>query len=563
MAIFYSASTVPWTQNKDFATNSSKKKDVYLPSLFLTYEWDGSDKIKSELKLVVTIPSGEEILHLPKNAYLYCYNKNFVVYCLPCILKADKVNGLGNLNGSVSCVIQDINNTSLTKANFVILREEKEYEYLENWLAFFDYLLNRNHKQNANDYNIVRFKNVPQYIAEFCGNDETFVRSMILEIIENTSTVLNRISTKIRKNLIHNRTEMRLEKINQLDARCLLNLLKLEGNTIREKAEKNKGKLLGINKQENYNLLENRVLKDFLYRCIDKCRIYQKNLENSLRAKETKIQSNSYIFNSVGIFKNKCDTLLKNNQLADVPRQTTLPTPNFVLQKDVNYKVIWKYYLALLNSKKEVESLINKQHNLFQDIIDLMINACLCTLATDNANNKNFSIRTICKSYLDISREQIEGHRVKLGSSAGPFIVDKKDSNSSYIVELINVGSKKYSYINKLLDNDFIAPTYLVFTPISSNDDSVEKKIRFIPIYSYHVLLNDEVFLSQLKRSIKYTKLISPLVIVSYHEGITFTDKLQNYHGINYISSNPKDWALFMTSLLATLRTFMGNLDEY
>ena len=380
--------------------------------------------------------------------------------------------------------------------------EEHYFQYLERWLAFFDYLINYNQASDFSDIQMVRFASLNQLIYQYCGNDEQISRSRILAIAEKASEPLSRIAPKIRKSLINTRKLLPVERINAMDGKCLEYLLRLEGDTLREKAQKNKMRFLGLAKEETYNLLENRVLKDFLERCITKSNQYI--LEIKDKSNNNPALANSTIMRQMNIFKQRCQDLTQKTPLSSVPRQPSLPKPNFVLQKDPDYKKIWQMYLDLIHEKRDLDKTLYCQQNLFQDICDLLINAALCNLSDKSSwpLQYGYQINAISKSYVHISREQINGHRLKLGCEAGPFLV--QGAKALYTVEVIAFGSEKLNTMG--LPNLIVqlwpqvtlqlmptAPSFLLFTKVSSIQD-LKKPVQhvLVPLYSMHCALQSE-----------------------------------------------------------------------
>lgn len=392
----------------------------------------------------------------------------------------------------------------LGTADFVIVTADKKsanpedhyFEYLERWLAFFDYLIRTNQVGEFSSNQLVRFSELNKMIRAYCGEGEQITRSRILEIAENAAQPLRRLENKLRKSLLNTRKMLPVERINELDGKCIDYILRLEGNTLREKAQKNKMRLLGLAKEETYNLLENRVLKDFLERCINKSTQYIKEITEYSNA--DKVQANSSLMRQMKVFKQRCQDLSTKTPLSTVPRQTTLPKPNFVLQKDPDYKKIWRMYLDLIHEKRDLDQTLYCQQNLFQDICDVMLNAVLCDLCEQRmfTKSKEFTISTISKSYVDISLDQLNGHRIKLGCEAGPFLV--QNYHATFIAEVITNGSNKLEYLQSLYRQDtnkdlIAAPAYVLFTTATSPQNAFrggQQHHIIMPFFSLHCAFN-------------------------------------------------------------------------
>ena len=483
----------------------------------------------SELPLTLCYEQDGQSYQFKKNAFIYAYageDLNIAIYTLPSLIAVSSLpyKLQKSMQQTLLTAEQSTPTTtsvtlplsilyegqSIGNIDFVLVSSDKNvpnseehyFLYLERWLAFFDYLINYNQTSDFSDIQMVRFADLNQLICQYCGNDEQISRSRILAIAEKASEPLSRIASQLRKSLINTRKLLPVERINSMDGKCLEYLLRLEGDTLREKAQKSKMRFLGLAKEETYNLLENRVLKDFLERCITKSTQYI--LEIKSKSNNNSALANSTITRQMNIFKQRCQDLSQKSPLVTVPRQPSLPKPNFVLQKDPDYKKIWQMYLDLIHEKRDLDKTLYCQQNLFQDICDLLINAALCNLSDKSPwpLQYGYQINTISKSYVHISREQINGHRIKLGCEAGPFLV--QSSSAVYTVEVIAFGSEKLNSIG--LTNPITqlwpqvtfqlmptAPSFLVFTKASSIQElSDPVQHVLVPLYSMHCALRDE-----------------------------------------------------------------------
>ena len=487
-----------------------------------------------ELPLTLCYEQDGHSYQFKKKAFIYAYageELNIAIYTLPSLIAVSSLpynlqkivqqtlltaeQSTPNTTSGPQCTLPLsvlYGGQSIGNIDFVLVSSDKNapnseehyFQYLERWLAFFDYIINYNQTSDFSDVQMVRFANINELIYQYCGNDEQISRSRILAIAEKASEPLSRIASKLRKSLINTRKLLPVERINAMDGKCLEYLLRLEGNTLREKAQKNKMRFLGLAKEETYNLLENRVLKDFLERCITKSTQYILEIKN--KSNNNHALANSTITRQINVFKQRCQDLSLKSPLVTVPRQPSLPKPNFVLQKDPDYKKIWQMYLDLIHEKRDLDKTLYCQQNLFQDICDLLINAALCNLADKSPwpLQYGYQFNTISKSYVHISREQLNGHRLKLGCEAGPFLI--QSSNAVYTVEVIAFGSEKLNSMGIGLSNPIVqlwphvtqqlmptAPSFLLFTKVSSIQDLSEPVQHvLVPLYPMHCALRDE-----------------------------------------------------------------------
>lgn len=461
----------------------------------------GIDVRTSDLELPIELhyhhPERSFVARSKAYRYTFCDDEHSAIYSLPALLSVStfpsQYKSLGNqdenkiMDFEVHVPCKDGSTENLGVASFCIATQQTSTTVLESWLAFFDFLIYSNKIIDFDNEMIVRFKNLNELIEQFCEDDNRAPRSIILKIAEQSSDILPILSRKLRKNLQNTRTLLPVDRINALDGKCLEYLMKIEGNSIRDKAQKNKLKLMGLTKIESYNLLENRVLKDFLHRCNQKASSYLVDFEEFTKSDRG---SNDHDVQKIRIFKSRCSDLSNNTELENVPRQTSLPKPNFVLQKDPYYKKIWALYLDIIHEKQDIEQTIACQQNLFHDICDLIINSALCHLCElpDVTLQHDYRIRTITKSYVKLNSNIMAGHRIKLGCNAGPFLV-YRSAQSSCVIEVITNGSDNLSipqkFVKQLSAMRLLAtaPSYLLFSLTSAGS---KQQHLLVPIFTVH-----------------------------------------------------------------------------
>lgn len=472
--------------------------------------------------------------------------------------------------GQVECVVVT------TESN-----EDNYIEYLEPTLYFFDFLLANHTRGEFTDGKLVSYDELYELLEKYCSGNFNLKRSLILNIAQKAPPILRRLAPKLRKNLINTRKLLPVERINELDGKCLEYLLRLEGKNIKEKAQKNKMRLLGLTKEETYNLLENRVLKDFLERCITKVAKYQR--EELDYANKQKLFTNQEQNKQLQMFRQRCIDLSKNSVLATVHRQTTLPKPNFVLQKDHDYKQIWSMYLDLIREQRALDQSLICQQNLFQDVCELLLNTALCHLSTKTNLDAPFMLRALCRSNLLVGLEQRNGHRVKLGCAAGPFMIHN-DQGPLFSLEVVSLGSeqtrqaqRKWYQLQERVFEQLLAtaPCCLVLTKVQSFSDRNQAAQQvLIPIFTMHNLtklsaLNpvEQALYALLERMQTCAATIIPYLLVSTLEAAQqnthFTNKLGGRGAmcayLSPISLKPQQW---MGSLAHIERTLFSIITE-
>ncbi len=446
--------------------------------------------------------------------------------------------------------------------------EANYFNYLEPTLFFFDYLLANHQKSEFTDDKLVSYDQLYTLLEQYCSGDLARKHALILSIAQKAPPILRRLEPKLRKSLLNTRKLLPVERVNELDGKCLEYLLRLEGNTLRDKAQKNKMRIMGLTKEETYNLLENRVLKDFLERCIVKAKQYLKEEEDF--ANQHQLLTNREQDQKLKLFKQRCADLSQKPPLATVNRQTTLPKPNFVLQKDHDYKQIWGMYLDLLREKRALDQSLICQQNLYQDVCELLVNIALCHLSSGaHMSLAEFTLKALRSSNLSISLEQMNGHRIKAGSAAGPFLI-QGHNGTNFSLEVVTLGSSLTSWVHhkwhQLQISSFeqllaTAPCYLVLTKVKTAtmlNQATEQVL--IPIFTFHSLTQlhamapvQQALYDLLGRMVRSARTIVPYLLFS-----TLEPAQQNTHFTKL--GHPDTMSAYLSPVSIKPQQWMGAL---
>jgi len=217
--------------------------------------------------------------------------------------------------------------------------------------------------------------------------------SIIIKIIDNFGNRLIKLAENPRKVLKRVRKKEHLSKIQQIDSSCLEWLTKQPGITATEKAG-TRQKIMAIVRDEDFDTLENRVLKDMLLRskneCFDFINKYYSRYSDSTR------------YRNVLIFLRKCNQVLLSSYFQKIGNIRVVPTPNYVLRFDRNYKDVWYWYKELVKKDSDTEKVWKWQHLLWKDFMLLNITSSFyANIKVNNPEN------------LWISREQEQGSWIK------------------------------------------------------------------------------------------------------------------------------------------------------
>lgn len=163
---------------------------------------------------------------------------------------------------------------------------------------------------------------------------------------------IDAIVGNIRKVLARERNKVPIGRVQQVDSHCLRWLTRQPGYSPIEKAGARQ-EILGVVRRENFDTLENRVLKDFLRRCLALSSVYLRKNDKVEWGKEATIIA-------VRRLKALCIGALERPEFEKVKDISSLPQPNYVLQQDRLYSRIWDEYLKILREEDVAERLWNR-----------------------------------------------------------------------------------------------------------------------------------------------------------------------------------------------------------
>ena len=228
--------------------------------------------------------------------------------------------------------------------------------------------------------------------------------TVVSRIAQNQIHIIDAVLLKVRKVLRRERELTRIANVQQLDSQCLAWLTRQPGFTAAEKAG-TKQKLMSIVRKENYDILENRVLKAVLKLCSSYCqrylRQYSKEFPDSDRIKAVK---RLYGCAQIG---------LKQEVMGSINPVHGIPQPNYVLLHDQQYSQIWQMYLDLLHQTALMEHAWRNRHRLLQQYF-LFCFANVSQFEYGLMFNSNFWISTDIKN---------NGHFIKNSSFKRIFMV--------------------------------------------------------------------------------------------------------------------------------------------
>jgi len=342
---------------------------------------------------------------------------------------------------------------------------EKLKSVVLGWSQFFDDMLEeaeqRWHRQNK-----FPWSNVLEFLEIVRDQKESPRMALIVRIAQEMHRKLPQIVTALRKVLVRERKLMSVDRISETDVCCLLWYIRQPGNTMVEKAGYRQ-ELLGVSRRESFNTHENRIVKDFLSRCIIEAARYIKTeiLPNPVYEKSDRAVQ-------VRTFKNICAVLKREQIFEQILTPVAGSSPNYVLQNDYRYREIWKWYQKLLKREDEEDKYWDWQARGWADVCRFLVCAALWKLTLPEENFKRkFIFKELLRSVLHIFQEQRAGCKISPDSMPGPMVILNVQGTRKKPIAVIEVVHSdyagKHSYARYLGRTG--GHLYLVLRPINGS----------------------------------------------------------------------------------------------
>jgi hypothetical protein len=183
---------------------------------------------------------------------------------------------------------------------------------------------------------------------------------------------------------------IRLSRVQEIDRRGMIWLVRQPGDTMAERAG-SRQRVYAIAREENFNTLENRVVRSYAQLAAMIAREYVGKHPGAARSGRVV---------TVDKFGKRCRQLEADLAAYDVGEARSDATPNFVLQDNPNYRKVWDAWKVLLNRGRIVDELWRWQARSWEEF---------CALALVVALQAIPSARVIATSPLEFREEQEQG----------------------------------------------------------------------------------------------------------------------------------------------------------
>lgn len=178
------------------------------------------------------------------------------------------------------------------------------------------------------------------------GRSRTPPLSLIVRLAADLPQTIEEICNSPRVVLRRERELEQAARIREVDQSCIRWLGRQPGRSLIEKAG-SRQRLMAVVRKEDCDTPENRVVRDLLVRC--------RTAGRSYLARNTNFRTHER-FKSVQKLVTLCEKHLKYSQLASVRQLVGTAQPNYVLQHESRYRVLWDAYLRLVKQEQVTQS---------------------------------------------------------------------------------------------------------------------------------------------------------------------------------------------------------------
>jgi len=252
-----------------------------------------------------------------------------------------------------------------------IPREQALYGFVENLVSKAQGLRWEAERLARGQRRVSRWPTVPlpwdKVKSALMPKDDEPRGALIVQVAQEFGETLSILCDQPRKVLRRVREKTPIGRAQQLDGACLQWLVRQPGRTASEKAG-SRQRVLAVVREEDFNTLENRVLKEMLCRC-------EGMAARWLRANRR--HKKHAIFRTVSSFRARCRKNLRTEFLGSVASLTMLPQPNYVLRHEPSYRELWEWYRRVVAQESETDAVWPWQHRLWAETMQVYLTAAM------------------------------------------------------------------------------------------------------------------------------------------------------------------------------------------
>ncbi len=194
---------------------------------------------------------------------------------------------------------------------------------------------------------------------------------VIVRQMQRLSRTLDELERSPRRVLKRTHQQLPLARVQEIDRRAMTWLVRQPGETLAERAG-DRQRLLAVAREENFDTLENRVLRAYAELARHVARDYvERNANKRTTTRARKVAE----------FGKRCRRLA--HDLADRGVRLAEPgvTPNFVLQQNANYHAVWTAWQELLHHERELDELWRWQTRSWEEFCAIAVMVAMVGVA--------------------------------------------------------------------------------------------------------------------------------------------------------------------------------------
>ncbi len=326
----------------------------------------------------------------------------------------------------------------------------QNFPRLELFERFFDKVMNAILLLVRDCLEVEEFtvKNIywPKILGDFNekDDDDPAKYSLIVDLARPTELFapLKKITDRPKRVLRRIHDQERIQKVQEVDTRCLTDLARRPGTVLVEKAGP-KQRILAIKRQESIDTLENRVAKH----C---CALASLASKRYLREHEEKKYEGSKRKKSVSKLLRSSHQLPMKNSFHGVSiliepcRQ-----PNYTLMQNADYYKVWKAYIQLVRNEDLRQELWKWNRRMWSDFLGLYLTQLLTSYQRTMTDSH---IQLIGEKTVRGTRKQFAGKWLIPDTLPGPYIIDK-ESKQPGTLYLMNGDYDTLTAVSKALSD--------------------------------------------------------------------------------------------------------------
>lgn len=247
----------------------------------------------------------------------------------------------------------------------------------------------------------------------------------------------------------------RIDRIGEFDRRAMTWLVRQPGETLVERAGDDQ-RVLAVAREQNFNTLENRVVRSYAALALSHARAYLDRYANKHRTRR---------FDTVKRYAQRCRRVERLLREAGVTSAEPGITPNFVLMNNARYRSVWAAWIELLKASRIEDDLWRWQPRSFEEFTALALMAGLQGVR---------GARLVAASPMTFREDQLRGSWVEHENPLGVW--DLQEQGVVVDVQYRVARPAKWQA-------DFAAPIWIRYGRKNDLPD-VHKRIAVWPIWS-------------------------------------------------------------------------------